>query len=377
MRATWGGARGLGELLGGSADYFSRVSAYFMMGLVAAIFYLAAVFPIERRFARKEPWSAAAFVLPVAAAWLWYASDHSVWLRDGEPGPLAYATFLLTPVFWLVAILFFREHAREPGAPRAPALFLVSVGFATIRAYDDTVAAIRLSLGRPTGIGGVQFSGPDAAVVLADLACALLLVAVLMRHAAGAGASRRNARRYLVLLGVVAATGVAEYVVTGGAADQDTGLGSAWNLALPGLVAYALLKHRLFDIDMKIKWTIRQSTVAAVFIGVFFVAAMVAQEFLTESFGWAAGGVVAGLLVFVLAPLQRAAERVANAAMPGVRAAAELTGRERVLLYREQARLAWADGNLSADERRLLDGLRERLGVSHEEASRIERDLVG
>lgn len=44
-----------------------------------------------------------------------------------------------------------------------------------------------------------------------------------------------------------------------------------------------------------------------------------AQTFLTDVYGFVVGGVAAGLLLFAIHPLQRVAERVADAAMPGVR----------------------------------------------------------
>ena len=43
-------------------------------------------------------------------------------------------------------------------------------------------------------------------------------------------------------------------------------------LAVP-LIAYGILRAHLFDIDLRIRWTIKQSTVAAVFVAVFYLVA--------------------------------------------------------------------------------------------------------
>ena len=51
---------------------------------------------------------------------------------------------------------------------------------------------------------------------------------------------------------------------------------------------------------------------------------------------------------------------------------ADLTQDERAHLYRDQVELAWADGRLTVKERALLDQLRERMGLSLEEAGAIE-----
>ncbi|HLE97159.1 MAG TPA: hypothetical protein VI997_07305 [Candidatus Thermoplasmatota archaeon] len=148
-------------------------------------------------------------------------------------------------------------------------------------------------------------------------------------------------------------------------------------LCFVALMAYGALRTRLLDLDFRIKVTIRQSTLAAAFIAVFFVVEQLAASFLSTRVGTALGIVAAGALVFALAPLQRIAQRVADAAMPGVKAPGDMTGAERHALYRDQVHTAWADGTLTKDERVLLERLRERLGIASDEANRIEREVVG
>jgi hypothetical protein len=89
------------------------------------------------------------------------------------------------------------------------------------------------------------------------------------------------------------------------------------------------------------------------------------------------GIVAAGALLFALTPLQHAAERVASAAVPGAKPVAAMSGADRARLYREQARFMWQDGQLSEDERRALLHLRDQLGLSRDEAARLEEEALG
>ncbi|HLE96083.1 MAG TPA: hypothetical protein VI997_01825, partial [Candidatus Thermoplasmatota archaeon] len=68
--------------------------------------------------------------------------------------------------------------------------------------------------------------------------------------------------------------------------------------------------------------------------------------------------------------------RVADRAVPGVKAPAEMTADERATVYAAQARLAWEDGHVDARDREVLDRLRATLGLAAEDAMRIESDAM-
>lgn len=136
------------------------------------------------------------------------------------------------------------------------------------------------------------------------------------------------------------------------------------------LLAWAILRTQLFDIDVKLRWTVKQSTVAAAFVAVFFTVEQTTQNVLGQ-YGPAFGIAAAALLLFAIAPLQRVAERFARAAVPAPR---PLEASERASIYRDSVAQAWADGSLDRSERLMLDRLRERLGLTRDEASRIESD---
>ncbi|HLE47049.1 MAG TPA: hypothetical protein VI818_02035, partial [Candidatus Thermoplasmatota archaeon] len=91
--------------------------------------------------------------------------------------------------------------------------------------------------------------------------------------------------------------------------------------------------------------------------------------------GWVAGGLVCGAMLLALHPLQRFAERVASVAVPNAKAPEQLSRQERLDLFEHQLRIAWEDGSLNPKERRLLEVTRTRLGISAEDANRLELAL--
>lgn len=133
-----------------------------------------------------------------------------------------------------------------------------------------------------------------------------------------------------------------------------------------GFFAYGVTRYNLFDIDLKVKWTIKQSTLAAAFVGVFFAG----------SLGPVMGLGKAGLLVFAIAPLQRVAERVADAALPGVRGSPEYDTFRKLEIDRAALESAAEDGETTPKERAVLATLRKQLSVGAEDASTLEADVL-
>ena len=144
-------------------------------------------------------------------------------------------------------------------------------------------------------------------------------------------------------------------------------------LAVP-LIAYGILKTQLFDIDLKIQWTIRQSTVAGAFVAVFYVVTEGADRLLESELGTWIGLLASALLMFFLAPLQRLAERVSQAVMPNTTDTPEYAAYKKLQVY--EAALAEAlPGGISGKERALLNHLRDSLGIATADADALERDL--
>jgi len=145
-------------------------------------------------------------------------------------------------------------------------------------------------------------------------------------------------------------------------------------LAVP-LTAYGILRTQMFDIDLRIRWTIKQSTLAAMVLAIMFVLTEGADRLLSSELGNWAGLVAAGIVVFLLAPLQRFADRVASAAMPNTRNTPEYAAFRKMQVYEAAIAEAQQGGGISDKERALLVRLRDSLGISESDADAIERDL--
>ncbi|HVL88081.1 MAG TPA: hypothetical protein VM681_08795 [Candidatus Thermoplasmatota archaeon] len=141
------------------------------------------------------------------------------------------------------------------------------------------------------------------------------------------------------------------------------------------LIVYGVLRHRVVDIDLKVKWSIRQSTVAASFLAVFFVVSTVAQEFLADQFGWLMGGLAAGALLFALAPLLRFADRFSSAAVPHVKNEADYLTYRRYQIYKVALEGTLRDGVLSPAETAALSNLRTELGLTMEDHVALEGEM--
>jgi hypothetical protein len=145
-------------------------------------------------------------------------------------------------------------------------------------------------------------------------------------------------------------------------------------LYVPMLV-YGILKAHLFDIELKLKWAIKQSTVAAVFVGVFFIVSQTSATFLSQQFGNALGIVMAAILMLALRPLERMASGVANAAMPHTQPTAEYESFKKLQMYMAALEAAYEDGEPSAKKLRMLQELRTSLGIASHDAQRLEADV--
>jgi hypothetical protein len=141
------------------------------------------------------------------------------------------------------------------------------------------------------------------------------------------------------------------------------------------LLSYGILSAQLFDIDLKVKWTIRQSTVAAAFLAVFFLVSEGAKTILSAQLGTVVGLVGAAVLVFFLAPLQRLADRVANVAVPETENSPEYEAFRKLQIYHTALEGAYSDGRVTRKDRVILDGLRRTLGIGDADAQRVEDDM--
>lgn len=142
------------------------------------------------------------------------------------------------------------------------------------------------------------------------------------------------------------------------------------------LVAYGVLRVQLFDIDLRIKRGLRRGTVAAAFVAVFFVISELAGNYLSGQFGTVLGVLGTGTLIFFLDPIQRAAERFSDAAMPNTVATPEYESYRKLQVYDSAVRAALEDGRISQRQRRVLNSMIESMGIDRDVAQRMEEDTL-
>jgi hypothetical protein len=138
------------------------------------------------------------------------------------------------------------------------------------------------------------------------------------------------------------------------------------------LLAYAVLRSQLFDIDLRIRWAIKQSTLAAAVVAIIFLLSEGADRLLSAELGNFAGLLAAAIVVFFLAPLQHLAERVAGVAMPKTQNTPEYAAFRKMQVYEAALAEAQQGGGISQKERALLNRLRDSLEVSTSDAEAIE-----
>jgi hypothetical protein len=142
------------------------------------------------------------------------------------------------------------------------------------------------------------------------------------------------------------------------------------------IVAYGILRTQLFDIDLRLRRTIKQSTLAAIIVATMFVISEGTEQLLTTGLGNVESFLVAAIVVLVLTPVQRFAERVAAAAMPNTQNTPGYVATRKKQVYEAAVSEALQEGGISDKERSLLVRLRDSLGVSEADANAIESELL-
>jgi len=225
-------------------------------------------------------------------------------------------------------------------------------------------------------------------VCMVSLFCFALAASIHAWMRAPAGLARTRAGTLAlafgfrdVCWGVAYALGV-RLVLDGRAADPEAWTGvwyyiyaSGTAFAVP-VLAYGILRTQLFDIDLRLRWTIKQSTLAGAFVALLYLVTEGAERLLSSELGNLVGLLAAAALVFFLAPLQRFADKVAQAAMPGTHDTPEYAAYRKLQVYEAALVDAGRGGGITEKERALLERLRDSLAIPTADAEALERDLV-
>ncbi len=200
-------------------------------------------------------------------------------------------------------------------------------------------------------------------------------------------ASRARARAFTMAFGMRDVTWILTFIASTLAAlemlDEDGLLGQfvpvAYALAVViyvPLVAYGMLRTQLFDIDLRIKRTLKRSTVAAAFVAAYFLVSEVAANYLSNQLGTVLGLTCTAALIFFLEPIQRAAQRFSDAAMPNTQATPEYESYRKLQVYESALRTALENGDISNRERQVLNSLIQSMGIDPQAAEALERDAL-
>ncbi len=141
------------------------------------------------------------------------------------------------------------------------------------------------------------------------------------------------------------------------------------------LMAYGVLRTQLFDIDLKLKFALKQSTVGAVIAGVFFAGSELLERIVTVD-STILGLIMAGTIVALLRPVQRLAQALADSIMSGVKDTPDYINSRKHEVYRAALEGAMADGTIGEKERDILSRLREQLELSPHAADGLERRVL-
>ncbi|HET6403996.1 MAG TPA: hypothetical protein VFH78_05065 [Candidatus Thermoplasmatota archaeon] len=220
-------------------------------------------------------------------------------------------------------------------------------------------------------------------VLLLTVAAALygLLVAFGAWRVASSPSEKAQAKAFLLAFGVrdvgfcLALGAVGVGLVTTDSTLFAVGPSIVQLLYAP-LLVYGILRTQLFDIDLRLKWTIRRATLLGAFAVVFVGVAEVAQNVASDAYGYLAGGVATALMLLALRPIERMSARIADSAMPHVQETPTYVAYRKMEVYRAALEGAMQDGAVTEREREVLRRLRASLGLSDADVAALERDVA-
>jgi hypothetical protein len=214
-------------------------------------------------------------------------------------------------------------------------------------------------VGIPGPLAGPGLILPSLVVFLFGVACAVSM----WRTSPVGSLARRQGATYTLAFAIRDAAWIA-FLVDGPFLGANHVPSWALNasLALFYLVlAYGILKTQLFAIDLRVKWTLRYGTVAALLAGVFFIAKEAIEALLPVQ-GFGPSVVAAAGVAAVALPAWHAGAHVAERVMPRVQDTARYRALRKQDVYRAALESMLAKDAAVSDDAFLRD-LRRRLRV--------------
>lgn len=350
------------------------------LSILAIALILPQPFFVVRFAQRYDPsfpsWVLAPFALTSAIATTSFAISPNSFVKVGAIGSDLAIILVVAPqfvaFFTACGILFVNYWRRATTALRVEH-FLLLFAFLTYLGEVATTFAPFYVQRLVTGSGSTVTNAVLGTIFVLGAAMLAVIGALVARRW---WVERERLDGWVVAaLAFSVALGLVELVLQG--LGQPSRLSGILRIFAAVLMMYAMFKHQLFDIDLRLKKTVERGSTLAVFAAVFFGADQGVQLFLSEKYGLIAGLVAAGLLALALAPLHRRVHRIVERAFPGVDATPEYHDRRGSEVYRAAAEAAASDGGITTRERLMLDVLMRELKLAPHAAAEIEREALG
>lgn len=353
---------------------WATLAPYAIVPLVPLVVYFLCLYP-ERRWLAKTRWGPPFLLLASAGLTAWYFLDHASYATITatnpalyvEYGPLFLLTGLRLPLLVGAGLVLARDYLKDPKGSRGFSLFLLVAAFTLNGLFDGVAAVLDLTaaLSDPATSWWpwtwTRWWLPVLALPLALATClSLFPVLALARQ----DRELQEITRFLfIAVPLALVTPLVRLLPHAGAEDNVTFLMGVWRLLIPFLLAYALLRYQLFDIDIRLKAGVRRAIIVGAFTVTFFLVSEAAESLVQGNRGPLFGIASAGFLALAARPVQGFAGRISDRFMPDTKPIAEQSYDERLRFYLEQYRLIQQDGLVTPKERAMLMRLQVTLAL--------------
>ncbi len=356
-----------------TAEAIERAEVFALVVANAALSWFLLVYPRRRRWSRGRP------AVVIAALWGTIVLVTMVYpglVLDIRPGPNHPGPLFVIESLWFIqllvgAVMCVRAATPDILGPRVVALaFLCYPAVASLSMWPHVAQGVSEAgtyLAPWSAIYAVRF------VLLGVSGAALPLVATYVAWKGG-GAHWRILVAALVVPLMLA--GLVEYPFV---AAPSWVVGIAYGVSALGfgaILAYGVLRHQLFDIDLLLHFAVNRSVFATAIAFAFLVLSESLEGLLDLESSPAIKVAAAVAIALAVRPFQIMSERLAFR-FTHIDTTPEALASRRKEIYAEAVSAAWADGEPGHRERQVLDALRHRLQLDRDAAIIVESDARG
>ncbi len=145
------------------------------------------------------------------------------------------------------------------------------------------------------------------------------------------------------------------------------------------IIAYSILRYKLFDIEFYVKETFIYLFISIVLIGIFRLIELSVSYFISDVFftgDIAARLIAAAIVAAIFFPLRNMVLKVANRLFPTYDRSMKTKRDQELSFYKKQLKIAWSDGKISDKEQRMLKKMRIYFGISEDTHKKLEKEIV-